>query len=66
MWCWKRRFQNVIKRGFKVNVDKINVMVASKYCLQCDIVLDGKQLKQVSELWFLDYIFDEEGTDDAV
>src|SRR5678816_4574870 len=43
------RFGRVCKRrGLKVNVDKSKVMVVSEDSLQCEVMLDGEQLEQVS------------------
>ena len=48
---WKRR-------GLKVNVDKSNVMVVSEDSPQCEVMLDGEQLEQVSEFKYLGYMLD--------
>src|SRR5678815_731101 len=53
------------KRGLKVNVDKSKVMVVSGDSPQCEVMLDGEQLEQVSEFDYLGYMLDEKGTDDA-
>src|SRR5678816_3523316 len=60
------RFGRVCKRkGLKVNVDKNKVMVVSEDSPQYEVMLDGEQLKQVSEFKYLGYMLDEKGTDDA-
>src|SRR5678816_4114129 len=60
------RFGTVCKtRGLKVNVDKSKVMVVSEDTLQCEVMLDGEQLGQVSEFKYLGYMLDEKGTDDT-
>src|SRR5678815_5124408 len=60
------RFGRVCKRrGSKVNVNKSKVMVVSEDSPQCEVMLDGEQLKQVSEFKYLGYVLDEKGTDDA-
>src|SRR5678815_3688058 len=61
-----KRFGRVCKRkGLKVNVDKSKVMVVSEDSPQCEAMLDGEQLEQVSEFKYLGYVLDEKGTDDA-
>src|SRR5678816_3326092 len=60
------RFGRVCKRrGLKVNVDKSKVMVVSEDSPQCEVILDGEQLEQVSKFKYLGYVLDEKGTDDA-
>src|SRR5678815_1052757 len=60
------RFGRVCKRrGLKVNVEKSKVMVVSEDSPQCEVMLDGEQLEQVSEFKYLGYVLDEKGTDDA-
>src|SRR5678815_5066489 len=60
------RFGRVCKwRGLKVNVDKSKVMVVSEDSPRCDVMLEGEQLKQVSEFKYLGYMLDDNGTDDA-
>src|SRR5678815_5285247 len=60
------RFGRVCKRrGLKVNVDKSKVMVVSEGSPQCEVMLNGEQLEQVSEFKYLGYVLDEKGTDDA-
>src|SRR5678815_4169579 len=50
------RFDRVCKRrGLKVNVDKSKVMVVSEDSPQCEVMLDGEQLEQVSEFDFRVY-----------
>src|SRR5678815_2962777 len=60
------RFGRVCKRRvLKINVDKSKVMVVSEDSPQCEVMLDGEQLEQVSEFKYLGYMFDEKGMDDA-
>jgi hypothetical protein len=60
------RFGKVCKRrGLKVNVDKSKVLVVNGVNAQCQILLDGEQLEQVSEFKYLGYMLNEKGTDDA-
>ena len=60
------RFGRVCKRrGLTVNTDKSKVMVMSDEHMQCQIMLDGEQLEQVSEFKYLGYMLDDKGTDDA-
>src|SRR5678815_3865859 len=40
-------------------------MVVNEDSLQCEVMLDGEQLEQVSEFKYLGYMLDEKGTDDA-
>src|SRR5678816_4589043 len=61
------RFGRVCKRrGLKVNIDKSKVTVVSEDSPQCEVMLDGEQLEQVSEFKYLGYMLDEKGTDDTV
>ena len=39
-------------------------MVVSRENMHCGIMLDGKNLEQVSEFKYLGYVLDEKGTDD--
>src|SRR5678816_433561 len=41
------------------------VMVVSEDSSQCEVMLDGEQLEQVSEFKYLGYVLDEKGTDDV-
>src|SRR5678816_4399669 len=51
------RFGRVCKRmSLKVNVGKSKVMVVSDDSPQCEIMLDGEQLEQVSEFKYLGYV----------
>src|SRR5678816_971874 len=66
VWCGEseeslrglvERFVSVCKRrGLKVNVDKSKVMVVSEDSPQCEVMLDGEQLEQVSEFKYLRYM----------
>src|SRR5678815_3157944 len=40
-------------------------MVVSEDSPQCEVMLDGEQLEQVSEFKYLGYMLDEKGKDDA-
>src|SRR5678815_5002183 len=40
-------------------------MVVSEDSPQCEVMLDGEQLEQVSEFKYLRYMLDKKGTDDA-
>ena len=53
------------KRGLKVNVDKSKVLVVNGVNTQCQILLDGEHLEQVSEFKYLGYMLNKKGTDDA-
>src|SRR5678816_845099 len=60
------RFGRVCKRwGSKINVDKSKVMVVSEDSPRCEVMLDGEQLKQMSEFKYVGYMLDDNGTDDA-
>src|SRR5678815_1343878 len=60
------RFGRVCKRrGLKVNINKSKVMVVSVDSPRCEVILDGEQLEQVSNVKYLEYMLDEKGTDDA-
>ena len=60
------RFGRVCKRrGLTVNTDKSKVMVMIDEHTQCQIMLDGEELEQVSEFKYLGYMLDDKGTDDA-
>src|SRR5678815_218310 len=53
------------RRCLKVSVDKSKVVVVSEDSPQCEVMLDGEQLEQVSGFKYLVYMLDEKGTDDA-
>jgi hypothetical protein len=53
------------RRGLKVNVDKSKVLVVNGVNTQCQILLDGEHLEQVSEFKYLGYMLNKKGTDDA-
>lgn len=50
-------FSTVCKRkGLKVNVNKIKVMMVGKESPECRIMLDDDQLKQISKFKHLYYV----------
>ena len=54
------------RRGLKVNAGKSKVMILNgKEGLECNVHIDGIDLKHVSEFKYFGHVLDESGTDGA-
>ena len=58
------RFDEVCRRGMKVNAGKSKVMKGEKG-LKCEVYVDGIRLEHVSEFNYLGCVLDESCTDGA-
>ena len=57
-------FDEVYRRGLKINADKSKVMVLNgEKGMECEVSMDGMRLEHMSEFKYLDYVLNESGTD---